>query len=292
MRILQLTLLLLTSLSGTGCHLKSDQAATEAVVPPAGARGWALMDPSLMKSEVPPVSPGEAGSAGGAIPEGGTAAIVEGGMFDFSTVMQSNSRGTSRVAWKQSAAEAVDQARLMGKPLLVFFTSQNSPAAITMERTMGLAEPFRVLTEQQFIPLRIDFSDKDTRDSEFYKAFKERLVPSGYPTMLVVLPDGTEITRLSGYKTEYQDSYIKRLQLAVDQSKKAVELRRTKMAKEGYRLWTNKKEVEVFARLSSLDANMGTFTGEWGNTFTTFITRLSDKDQAWIEEQKRLRQGS
>lgn len=245
------------------------------------------MDPTLLKNELPPGSPGASTT-----PEGGTATNVEGGLFDFSTVMKTNSRGTSRVAWKQSAAEAVEQSRLTGKPLLVFFTSQHSASAMTMERTMVLAEDFYVLTEQNYIPLRIDFSDVETQRSEFYKAFKERMEPRGYPTMLVVLPDGTEITRLSGYKTDYQESYIKRLQQAVDQSKKVGEQRRVKMEKDGYRLWKNKKESEVFAKLVSLDANMGTFTGEWGNTFTTFITRLSDKDQAWIEEQKRLRQRS
>lgn len=281
------------SLIGTACHLKRDQAAVtspEAGVPPAGARGWALMDPSLLKPELPPGSPGEGAPAAGTAPAGGTAASVEGGMFDFSSVMKTNTRGTSRVAWKQSAAEAVDQSRLTGRPLLVFFTSQHSASAMTMERTMVLTEDFCVLTEKNYIPLRIDFSDVDTQRSEFYQAFKERMEPRGYPTMLVVLPDGTEIMRLSGYKTEYQGSYLKRLQQAVDQSQKAVEQRRAKMTKEGYRLWTNKKEAEVFARLVKLDANMGTFSGEWGNTFTTFITRLSDKDQAWIEEQKRLHQ--
>lgn len=291
MKLLPLSLILGACVAGSGCRLNPIPHLRAGIGKPEKAnipkeRGWALMDPSLMKGEAAPAAEGTGASANGV--ESGTT----GGLFDFSTVTQTNTRGVSRVAWKQSAAEAIEQARLTGKPLLVFFTSQHSAAALAMERTMVLAEEFRVLTEQSFIPLRIDFSDQETQRSEFYKAFKERMEPRGYPTMLVILPDGTEITRLSGYKTDYQEGYIKRLQLAVDQSRKAVEQRRDKMTKEGYRLWTDKKEAEVFAKLVGLDANMGTFTGEWGNTFTTFTTRLSEKDQAWIEEQKRLRQGS
>ncbi|MEY4482840.1 MAG: hypothetical protein RL693_292, partial [Verrucomicrobiota bacterium] len=196
--------------TGAGCRLnpipalRAGMNKSEATPIPKG-RGWALMDPSLMNTAATPTDPGAAES-----PEGGTQTTAEGGLFDFSTVTKTNTRGTSRVAWKQSAAEAIDQARLSGKPLLVFFTSQHSASAMTMERTMVLAEPFYTLTEQNFIPLRIDFSDVDTQRSEFYKAFKERLEPRGYPTMLVILPDGTEITRLSGYKTDYQEGYLKR----------------------------------------------------------------------------------
>lgn len=291
MKLLHASIVILSCLGLSGCglnpipRLRAGLKKPDVASVPKG-RGWGLMMPELMDKKTAP------DPAGGAAPENGTETSAEGGLFDFSTVTQNSTRGTSRVAWKQSVAEAIDQARLAGKPLLVFFTSKHSASAVTMEKTMMLTEDFRVLVEQNYIPLRVDFSDLDTQRSDFYNSFKERMKPRGYPTMLVILPDGAEVMRLTGYKTEYQESNIKRLQQAVEQSKKTVEQRRIKMKKEGYRLWTNKKDVEVFARLVRLDANMGTFTGEWGNTFTTFITRLSDKDQAWIEEQKRLRQGS
>lgn len=287
MKLLQASIVILSCLALSGCglnpipRLRAGLNKPDTTPTPKG-RGWGLMMPELMENAAP---------ADMTAPENGTETSAEGGLFDFSTVTQNNTRGTSRVAWKQSAADAIEQARLTGKPLLVFFTSQKSASAVTMEQTMVLTEDFRILVEQNYIPLRVDYSDLDTQRSEFYKSFKERMEPHGYPTMLVILPDGAEVTRLTGYKTEYEKSYLRRLRQAVEQSKKTVELRRTKMMKEGYRLWTNKKDVEVLARLTRLDANMGTFTGEWGNTFTTFITRLSDKDQAWIEEQKRLRQG-
>lgn len=288
MKFLHASIVILSCFGLSGCglnpipRLRAGLNKSETAPAPKG-RGWGLMMPELMDNAAP---------AGGVAPENGTETSAEGGLFDFSTVTQNSAHGASRVAWKQSAAEAIDQARLAGKPLLVFFTSKHSASAVAMEQTMVLTEDFRVLVEQHYIPLRVDFSDLDTQRSDFYNSFKERMKPRGYPTMLVILPDGAEVMRLTGYKTEYQESNIKRLQQAVEQSKKTVEQRRIKMTKEGYRLWTNKKDVEVFARLVRLDANMGTFTGEWGNTFTTFITRLSDKDQAWIEEQKRLRQGS
>ncbi len=291
MRYLQVSMVILTCFAVSGCVLNpipsvraSLQKKSRAVSIP-NERVGGLMKPELMDSNM--ALPVDA-----ILPENGTATVAEGGLFDFSTVTQSSAQGTSRVAWKQSVTEAIDQARLTGKPILIFFTSQHSAPSMAMEKTMVLTKNFRVLVEENYIPLRVDYSDMDTQRSEFYKSFKEQMKPRGYPTLLVILPDGAEIMRLTGYKTEYQENNIKRLQQAVEQSKKTAEQRRSKMLKEGYRLWTNKKDVDVFAKLTKLDANMGTFTGEWGNTFTTFITRLSDKDQAWIEEQKRLRQGS
>jgi hypothetical protein len=106
--------------------------------------------------------------------------------------------------------------------------------------------------------------------------------------LLVVLPDATEITRLSGYKTDYEKRYLESLQNAVGRAGKLTAERRAKLEKAGgYRMWRNKDGDPVFARLTSLDANMGTFTSEWGETFTTFLTRLSEEDQAWIAERRK-----
>ena len=66
-------------------------------------------------------------------------------------------------------------------------------------------------------------------------------------------------------------------------AEKQAAARRSKLEKaEGYRIWATKDGRPVFARLTALDANMGTFTGEWGDGFKTFLSRLSEEDQAWI----------
>src|SRR6478752_2197680 len=113
MKLLHFSLILGACFAGMGCHLNPIPSLRAGVSKQQKAnipkeRGWALMDPTLMKNEAAPTSAGAADTANGV--ETG----VEGGLFDFSTVTKTNTRGTSRVAWKQSAAEAIDQARLTG----------------------------------------------------------------------------------------------------------------------------------------------------------------------------------
>ena len=223
-----------------------------------------------------------AGAAGGAA--GGTA---EGGMFDFSNVVQTQAQNFGRVGWHSSLTTAAQDARRSGKPLLILFTHQGSSAAQALENTLVLTPDFRTLVSEQYVPLRINYGDADTRQSPYYRDFKAKLEAKGYPTVVVTLPDGTEVERIAGYNEKsagensaYTKAYLKRLQIAVEDSKKATMARRQKLESQRYRTWTSKDGTHVFARLDTLDANMATFTTEWGEPFKTFLSRLSEEDQA------------
>lgn len=227
-----------------------------------------------------------AGAAGAAAAGGGS---PEGGVFDFSNVVQTQVQSFGRVGWHSSLTTAAQDARRTGKPLLILFTHQGSSAAQALENTLVLTPEFRTLVTEQFVPLRINYGDADTRQSPYYRDFKSKLEAKGYPTVVVTLPDGTEIERIAGYNQKaagesgaYTKAYLKRLENAVTNSKKAVDARRQKMESERYRMWTSKDGSKVFARLDTLDANMATFTTEWGEPFKTFLTRLSEEDQAQI----------
>jgi hypothetical protein len=186
----------------------------------------------------------------------------------------------------RSATDAAETARRTGKPLLILINNRKSPSGQSIENTLVLQPEFRRLAEESFIPLRLDYGDETTKESDFYQAFKNRLKVKGYPTLLVTLPDGTEILRLSGFKHEYEVGYLVKLRDSVANCEKAIQARRDRMTGSGYRLWTDKNGVPVFAKLEGVDANMGAFTGEWGNPFKTFTTRLSEEDQAWIAQQQ------
>lgn len=224
---------------------------------------------------------GAAGAAGGS--------TSEGGVFDFSNVVQTQVQGFGRVGWHSSLTTAAQEARRTGKPLLILFTHQGSSAAQSLENTLVLTPEFRTLVTEQFIPLRINYGDTDTRQSPYYRDFKAKLEAKGYPTVVITLPDGTEIERIAGYNQKaagesgaYTKAYLKRLEIAVADSEKAVDARRQRMESQRYRMWTSKDGSKVFARLDTLDANMATFTTEWGEPFKTFLTRLSEEDQAQI----------
>jgi hypothetical protein len=230
---------------------------------------------------------GAGGAGAGSTAGGGTA--EGGGVFDFSNVVQTQVQGFGRVGWHSSLTTATQDARRTGKPLLILFTHQGSNSAQALENTLVLTPEFRTLVTEQFIPLRINYGDTDTRQSPYYRDFKAKLEAKGYPTVVITLPDGTEIERIAGYNQKaagessaYTKAYLKRLEIAVADSKKAVDARRQKLESQRYRTWTSKDGSKVFARLDTLDANMATFTTEWGEPFKTFLSRLSEEDQAQV----------
>lgn len=248
-------------------------------------RGWGLM---MSDEEFAQVNQGGSSTA----TRGGSAETAapgtDGGLFDFSTIMQGGSIGGSRVNWQRSATVAAKQSRLTGQPLLIYVTHRSSKPAQDMEGTLMQSQAFVSLTQEHFIPLLMDFSDPETMRSPLYKDLKERFNIRGYPALVVTLPDSTEVMRLTGYKKDSEKSYMRALNEAVELAEKRRDERRARLEKsEGYRLWTSKDSKPVFARLAALDANMGTFTSEWGESFKTFLTRLSPEDQAWIAARRK-----
>lgn len=227
------------------------------------------------------------GQASGATPAAGGASTGEGGAFDFSGMINAPSQAMAAIAWQRSVTASARESRLTGRPLLVYFTHHDSIPSQQMEASLMNNPEFVTLVKESCVPLLVDFSDQDTARSELYRGLKSRLEVSGYPALVLTQPDGTEVTRLTGYKRDSERRYLELLRGGIQRAGKLAAERRTRLEKEGYRNWTSKDGNPVFARLVSLDANMGAFTGEWGETFKTFLSRLSEADQAWIAERRR-----
>lgn len=251
-------------------------------------RGWALM---MSDEEFAKIKQDGSATSGSPVEgqPGAAAPGTEGGLFDFSTITQGNTiGGGSRVGWLRSATVAAKQARLTGLPLLIYVTHRSSKPAQDIEGTLMQSQAFITLAQECFVPLLMDFSDPETMRSPLYRELKTRFSIRGYPAILVTLPDSSEIMRLTGYKKDNEKSYLRSIEGAVERADKQRDERRVKLEKsEGYRMWTNKDAKPVFAKLTALDANMGTFTSEWGESFKTFLTRLSAEDQAWIAARRK-----
>jgi hypothetical protein len=209
-------------------------------------------------------------------------------LFDFSSAFSGGGMTSRAVTWRRSGSDAAAEARRAGVPLLIFFSNRSSPTATMLEVMLNTA-PEAATIGQQYIPLYIDFASKETRESLYYRAVLDRYKPRGYPVLLVALPDGSEVVRQSGYagetrtEPEWRKRTLQFISAAVAQSDKAAALRRKRLEQEGYRTWTNNQGKPVFARLETLDANQATFTGEWGESFRTFTSRLSEADRLAIE---------
>jgi thioredoxin-related protein len=248
-------------------------------------RGWAMLYPELMNPEGTPM---DVSGTLSMAPEGGTPTSAAPGLFDFSSIIPHNGTAMGGLAWHPSATVAIEESRRSGKPLLTLVTHQSSIPAKQMENTLLRQADFRRLATEQLTLLRVDFSNTEARRSDLYQSLKKRLNASGYPTLVLSLPDGTEILHLAGYKPEYHDRYLEKILKAVEKDiPKAVETRQQRLKGEGYRTWQSKDGRDIFARLIKLDANQATFKGEWGNEFSSFTNRLSQQDQDWINQRCR-----
>jgi hypothetical protein len=250
-------------------------------------RGWGLVMSDEQWAKYKAGGTAATSASADASPAGAPSGAEEGA-FDFSSMVPGRSLAATQVIWLRSAMQAGSKSRLTGMPLLVYATHIASQPCHDMESTLMVSPAFRSLAQDSFIPLLVDYSDQDTNRSTLYRDLKSRFEVHGYPTLVVTLPDGTEVSRLTGYKKENEKKYLESLQAAVDKAGKLTSERRAKLEKGGgYRMWKNKDGNPVFAKLTALDANMGTFTGEWGESFKTFLSRLSQEDQAWIAERRK-----
>lgn len=201
-------------------------------------------------------------------------------MFDFSSSFQNSGPAPSAVRWNQSASEAIAQSKRTGLPLLILFTHQMSQPGVELETLLSALPELCNADAPPCVLLRVDFGNHDTARSDYYRSLKTRYKPSGFPVLLMTLPDGTEVARQTGYNAEWKSRTTQWIHYVTEQSKKRTEARRREMEKFGYRMWSDRQGTQVWARLEKVDANQALFISEWGEPFRTFISRLSDADQA------------
>ncbi|MEI6534549.1 MAG: hypothetical protein WCN98_04350 [Verrucomicrobiaceae bacterium] len=201
-------------------------------------------------------------------------------LFDFSSSFQNSGSLQASARWKRSATEAISESRRTALPLLILLTHQMSQPGAELETMLGGVPELGNPDTQRFVLLRVDYADQNTAHSEYYLSLKKRYQPHGFPVLLVTLPDGTEVARQTGYSSEWKSRTTQWINYAAEQSKKRAGTRRKEMEKFGYRMWSDRQGTQVWARLEKVDANQAVFISEWGEPFRTFISRLSDADQA------------
>lgn len=278
-----------SSLPGLKRKTDSSTAAAAGQFVTPERQGWALMYPELTGSPSSTSTASAAATDTTSAPpppidlQGGTPTSAQGGLFDFSNVIQTGNMNPGGLDWHQSATDAIEASKRSGKPLMVVFVHRSNQASQSMENTFFRAPVFKTLAQKEFELLRLDFSDPETRNSSYYRDFRKRLKASGLPNIVITLPDGEVVVRLSGYKFEEAESRMDQLQAGAETAKKRIAERRKRLESEGYREWTNKDGKLIFAKLISLDANKAEFMGEWDIPFKSFTNRFSEADQAWVE---------
>ena len=208
-------------------------------------------------------------------------------------------RGPWRVSFTQSEQVAMRQ----GKPLLVWFTnSRSSPACKSLSTELFSTSGFDSWAADHLVRVRLDFNvagsgreaaeklDDRLRKQAYLEQLKSRFSASGYPTVLVLAPDGTVTGRYRGYRKGSADFYFGRLKTATGIAGEHHENWTKRMGRKGYREWTASGGRTVFAKLLRYRDGEMILVEPDGRRFKTHERKLSSEDRLWIKGEQARRQ--
>jgi thioredoxin-related protein len=211
---------------------------------------------------------------------------------------------TKRGPWEESETIAKQRSVREGKPLLIWFTdSEKSPMCKALSQELFSTNDFGNWATEKLVRLRVDANvkitdpdldlgtaeDRRVAIKNYGADLKKRYKVLGYPSLILLSPNGEVIGRYRGYKRGEADFLWGQLKHAEAVSAEAYKGWRAGLEKKGYREWQDRKERKIFAKLTSYDKGSLTFIEPDGTRSRTQETSLSDNDRAWIAEQKKLR---
>jgi protein disulfide-isomerase len=228
----------------------------------------------------------------------------EAGLPELSTLLTAPKR---RGPWEESEILAKQRAAREGKPLLIWFTdSASSPMCKALDQELFTNPDFERWASEKLIRLRIDanargakptgpdqgLDEKITREidiKQYVARLKKHYKVLGQPSLLLLNPSGEVVGRYRGYKRGQADFTWGLIKHGEAVSANAYKDWRSKLEKKGYREWQDRKDRKVFAKLTGYTNGTLTLIEPDGTRCRTHESKLSDKDQAWIAEQKKIR---
>ena len=206
--------------------------------------------------------------------------------------------------WEDSETIAKQRAAREGKPLLIWFTdSARSPMCKVLAQELFANPDFEKWATEKLVRLRVDsnvvvhetdisLDEKESRIVDI-KNYVDRMKKTykvlGCPSLFLLNPSGEVIGRYRGYKRGDAEFFWGQLKHGEEVSAKAYQEWRAQLENKGYRQWEDRSNRKVFAKLTAYSNGTLVLIEPDGTRSKTQEIKLSDKDRAWIAEQKKLR---
>lgn len=273
-------------------------------------------DGSIMMDGGTPVAPGGNTNAAGGITlpnmKGSFKATAEedilytdpdnpdAGIPELAAVLGNPNKGP----WEESETKAKQRSMREGKPLLIWFTdSMRSPMCKAVQQELFSREEFSAWARENVVRLRVDTVVPEDKDSEtigdqvdrrvritnYTQELRKRYKIMGYPSFIVLSPNGEVVGRYRGYQRGEADLLWGKFKHADEVASRSYSGWKSGLEKKGYRVWADKRDRRIFAKLVSYSKGTLVLIEPDGSRAQTKESSLSDSDRAWIAEQKKLR---
>ncbi len=205
--------------------------------------------------------------------------------------------------WYSSYRSAKREAMRTGKPVLIWFTksgSPGSPRCKVLNRTLFATKEFSDWANENLIRLKIDANGgsnvrgttekgRVVVDRKAAERLKKKYRILGYPSLIVLEPDGGVYLRDRGYQKDDKKALFGKLKDAVLTVEHQRGVWERKMFRKGYRSWSGENGQDVFAKLVKYQAGQIVLVEPNGNRIKTKMRFLSKEDQNWILAEKAKR---
>ena len=187
--------------------------------------------------------------------------------------------GESREApggWHRSGERAIAQARGRGIPLVIWFAN---PTTGPLDERLGAKVLFDPVVagvlSRQAAGLKIDFGNETTRRSNYYQSFRKKYRVTGYPTLVFLQPDGTEVTRQVGFTPGTEAARIQNFGAAVERAARAWQNRKKDLEKTGFRTWKDRSGRAFFAKPLRREAKVVVLIDPYRRIYRVPLERLA-----------------
>lgn len=226
----------------------------------------------------------------------------EASLPELSTLLANAPKRKS--SWEDSETIARQRASREGKPLLIWFTdSARSPMCKAISQELFSTPEFESWASEKIIRLRVDaniqvtdpdisLAEKDARYlamKNYVARLKKSYKVLGHPTLVMLNPGGEVLGKYRGYQRGEDDYKWGLIKQAEAVSANAYQEWKKSLEKKGYREWTDRKDRKVFAKLAGYSKGTLILVEPDGTRSRTHEDKLSNADQTWISEQKKLR---